>query len=307
MDIRTLPKPILTHFYHWMNIKCWVICNDKKQPCEKRTGKLAKWRTDPQDNIITLTELEELYELDVVNMWGGFGVILGQDNLLCCIDFDHVLDDNGEIINKEVSDFLEDVKTFVEKSSSGKGLHAFFMLDSPKEEFGLRSTFCDGKFYVDRFIKMTGNIYKGYDLPIRTIHDHGYQIIKSNIGEPEVDRKCACEKQYVGDNNTSWEITLSSAGIPMVQSNYAGKVRRGKVVIESWRIECPNRIAHKTDRPGDPSAHLAVLNKYDDGSTSITCSHNSCSPKTHPNLLQKLWDKIKGQKRKSKIVASAWR
>ena len=305
MTDKTLPEAILTHFLPWMDIPCWVICNDKKQPCEKRTGKLAKWRTDPQDNIITLTELETLYELDVVDLWGGFGIILGQDNLLCCIDFDHVLDDKGDIINPEVAAFIDDTKTLVEKSSSGRGLHAFFLLESPHEEYSLRKTFCDGKFYVDRFIKMTGNIYKDNDYPIRTIREHGFNIIKSRIGEPEVKVQTQTTN-YVGDNNETWESILGRANIPIIPSNYNGKVRRGKLVIESWRIECPNRAAHRTDRVGDPSAHLAVLNKYSDGSTSVSCSHNSCSPQSHPNLLQKLWDKIRKGARKNKLLASAW-
>jgi len=305
VTVRTLPNAILTRFSHWENVICWVVCNEKKQPCDKRTGFLAKWRTDPQDNIITLTELETLYELEVVDRWGGFGIILGQDNLLCCIDFDHVLDDNGDIINPEVAAFIEDAKTFVEKSSGGHGLHAFFLLESPHEEYSLRKTFCDGKFYVDRFIKMTGNVYKDYDYPIRTIREHGFNIIKSRIGELEEIRQNSTHT-YTGDNTETWESILSRAGIPIVQSNYSGKVRRGKLVIESWRIECPNRAAHRTDRVGDPSAHLAVLNKYTDGSTSVSCSHNSCSPHSHPNLLQKLWDKIKTNARKNKLLASVW-
>ena len=307
MTTKTLPQSVLNHFSPWMNIKCWVVCNNQKQPCEKRTGKLAKWRTDPQDNIITLTELETLYELDIVERWGGFGIILGQDNLLCCIDFDHILDDNGDITNPEVASFIDDAKTFVEKSSGGHGLHAFFMLESPHEEYSLKKSFSDGKFYVDRFIKMTGNIYKGYDYPVRTIREHGFSIIKTRIGEPEPETKHQnLTNVYAGDNTETWESVLRRAGIPIIPSNYSGKVRRGKMVIESWRIECPNRAAHKTDRPGDLSAHLAVLNKYSDGSTSLSCSHNSCSPHGRPNLLQKLWDKIRTGTRKNKLLASVW-
>jgi hypothetical protein len=303
--VRTLPTAILTHFTPWANVVCWVVCNDKKQPCDKRTGHLAKWRTDPQDNIIPLTELETLYEAGVVDIFGGFGIILGQDNLLCCIDFDHVLDKTGNIINPEVAAFIDDAKTFVEISSGGSGLHAFFLLESPHEEYSLRKSFCDGKFYVDRFIKMTGNIYKDYDYPVRTIREHGFNIIKTKIGEPEAARENH-KTDYNGENTESWESILVRAGIPIIESNYSGKVRRGKLVIESWRIECPNRAAHRTDRPGDPSAHLAVLNKYNDGSTSVSCSHNSCSPHSHPNLLQKLWDKIRTHARKNKLLASVW-
>lgn len=305
MTARTLPTPILNHFSHWANVACWIVCNERKQPCDKRTGNLAKWRTDPKDNIITLAELETLCELEIVDRFGGFGIILGQDNLLCCVDFDHALDNNGRIINPEVESFIEDAKTFVEKSSGGCGLHAFFILESPHEEYSLRKSFCEGKFYVDRFIKMTGSIYNGYDYPVRTIREHGFDIIKSKIGEPEVIPKTA-SSDYTGGNNETWESILNRAGIQISQSNYSGKVRHGKMVVESWRIECPNRAAHKTDRPGDPSAHLAVLNKYTDGSTSVSCSHNSCSPHSHPNLLQKLWDKIKIGARKNKLLASAW-
>jgi hypothetical protein len=316
----SLPQCILDLFAPWADVKCWVVCNENKQPCDKRTGRLAKWRTDPKDNIIDLNELNTLYIYGVVDLWGGFGIILGQDNLLCCIDFDHVLDENGIPINPDVLDFITSLNTFVEKSSSGKGLHAFLYLDSPHEEYGLKKTFCDGKFYVDRFIKMTGNVFMNNNFPVKKIDDSEFEMIKARVGEPAFCNKPIDEDtdgtpfpqhktpiRIVSDINESWETILRDAGIVIIHSNYTGKVRRGKHVVESWRIVCPNKRCHATDRPGDPSAHLAILNKYSDGTTSVSCSHNSCSPDKHPNLLQKLWDSIKSQGRKSKLISSAWR
>jgi hypothetical protein len=299
--MENIPENIITRFAPWADFVSWTMCSEQKIPVEKRTGIFCKWRENPKDDIMKLSELIKWSEHF---WWGGFGVILGEDNLLCCVDLDDCLNTNGEPKNKEIKEFLDVVKSFTEISTSGKALHVFFALNSPKKEFALKDSFCSGKVYVDRFIKLTGNIYEKYDYPIRILNDREFDIIKDKIGEIEYipEQQKPLKMHY--NKTENWKELLENAGIMCFPSQYTGKYRRGKLVLESLKIVCPNINAHTHLRTGDKSANLAVLCRYDDGTTSLSCNHNSCDGKKHPKLLQKLWDLVKKGNKIEKIEKS---
>ena len=295
-----IPDNIINRFAPWADFTSWVMGNEKKLIVQWRNGELCTWRKNPEDNIMTLHRLVDIVSKDI--WWGGFGIILGEDNLLCCIDLDDCLDPTThETFNPEVTEFLKVAKTFVEVSSSGHALHVFFALKNPKIEFGLKPEFCKGKLYVDRFIKLTGIQYKDYDNPIRVLDDKEFSIIKKKIGVAEVViQPLVPSKSYTGRTRQSglmteesWEFILDEVMIPHFPTEYNGHAKNGKIVMESWKILCPNVSAHTHDRTGDASANLAILCKYKDGTSSLKCNHNSCDPITHPNLLKKLWNQIK--------------
>lgn len=289
-----IPDAILSRFAPWGDFKSWVICNAEKQIVQKRNGYLCRWREDPQDNIMTLSECADwCTHVD----WGGFGVILGEDNLLGCLDFDDCLDKSGLMKNPEVDNFLTVARSFTELSTSGKGIHIFFALSKPHVEFALRDDFCKGKFYVDRFIKLTGEQYQNHDYPIRVLTEREILHMQKQIGVDEPQLNKPAQPKLPGSfADKSWSSIFQQENIIHFPSQYTGRYRRGKVVTESWKVVCPNKDKHTTDRPNDPSAHLAILCKYDDGSSSLSCNHNSCAPEGKPNLLQKLWDRIKGDR-----------
>ena len=228
----------------------------------------------------------------------GFGIIVGKDNTLACFDLDDSLTD-GKIISPLVKEFLDILGSFVEISTSGTGLHAFVELEGTHAEFGFDKTkFCGGKFYPARFIKLTGDVFSGYDLPIKTITKRDCEIVQNKIGiAPAVIPVPANRAAYSGKSR-NWSDILSEVGIlHITASQYIGSARQhgiaSRTCIDAWKITCPNVRAHSDHhRHGDFSADAAILSQWDDGTSSCTCNHNSCNPALRPNLLHKLWQQV---------------
>jgi hypothetical protein len=279
---------IINRFQPWESVRCWCVCNDKKVPQDTTRPGPLRW-IEERGKLLTLRELVE-----VTPKYDGYGLIIGErgDNMLRCMDLDHALM-NGIPKNKEIISFIESALTFVEISSSGAGLHLFFEYPTRFEEFGLRSDFCEGKFYPSRFIKLTGNVYQDHDYMIYHLTDRELDNIRSVLSENR--------PQYTPRNPTiscgsyaTWDEILNSAGIIHRPVAYSGKERHGHIALETWKIPCPNRKKHSDHgRPGDFSADAAILIRWNDGSSSLTCNHNACKPETRPNLLRLLWQEIK--------------
>lgn len=292
---------IKSRFAPWQNIPMWVLCNQEKAPI-KPDGSNLQWKENPGDHINTLDTI-----ISRMKSGFGFGLILGLQNSLVCYDFDHALDDKGNIINPAVREFIELVGSFTEISSSGKGLHLFVIAELPDgvvlTEYGFKKSFCDGRCYPARFIKLTGNCLEGYDLPIQTLTKGELDVIERKIGNTTtrpVFKKAREAGQTALSKDTNWDEILSEAGILHTRSQYDGKPRTypdgtTRIALESYRIPCPNRHNHtgveKRNNRFGPDA--AILSKWDDGTSSLTCNHNACDPATRPNLLQMLWDEIR--------------
>lgn len=278
----------------------WVLCNQEKIPV-KPDGSFLQWKENPGDDIGTLDTI-----IGRMKNGFGFGLILGLHNTLVCYDFDHALDEMGNIINPKVREFIELVGSFVEISSSGKGLHLFVIAELPDgvtlQEYGFKKSFCDGKCYPARFIKLTGNCLAEYDLLVQTLTKRELDTIERKIGNnpiPPSFKKVRAPSETTVSKDTNWDEILSEVGILHTRAPYDGKPRTypdgtTRIALESYRIPCPNRHNHtgieKRKNRFGPDA--AILTKWDDGNASVKCNHHSCDPSNHPNLLQMLWDEI---------------
>lgn len=301
-DSMMIPDSIKTRFSHWQNNIAWVLCNQEKAPININGGHL-QWKENPGDGINSLSVIES--RLSKVP-GAGFGIILSKNNNLTCFDFDHALNEKGEIINLQVQELLEILSTFTEISSSGRGLHAFVNAelneDETLAEYGFKKEFCDGKFYPARFIKLTGDCLEGYDLPVQTFGKRQFETIRKRISSDYIAlprQKCKVSSPH-STTDTEWDRVLDEAGIIHIKASYEGKTRTypdgtSRTAIESYRIPCPNRSAHTDEekRKGKFGPDAAILTKWDDGTSSVSCNHNSCDPANRPNLLQKLWDEIR--------------
>ena len=111
------PNVIVNRFAPWSDIECWVLSNKNKQPCTTHPGRyiippqkdyaagdMLRWKEEPQDHISTLSSI--LKARDMLPGY-GFGILLSLNNNLACFDFDHALDENGNIINTDVKTFVE--------------------------------------------------------------------------------------------------------------------------------------------------------------------------------------------------------
>ena len=292
---------IKTQFAPWQNIPMWTLCNQEKQPV-KPDGSLLQWKQNPGDNINTLDTI-----IGRMKSGFGFGLIVGLHNSLVCYDFDNALDEKGNIINPKVREFIELVGSFTEISSGGKGLHLFVIAELPDgvtlQEYGFKKSFCDGKCYPSRFIKNTGICLAEYDLPVKTLTKGELDTIERKIGNTQIPpsfKKVKAPSETTVSYNASWDEILSEVGILHTRSQYHGKPRTypdgtTRIALESYRIPCPNRHNHtgaeKRKKQFGPDA--AILTRWDDGTSSVTCNHNACDPGNHPNLLQMLWNEIK--------------
>jgi hypothetical protein len=292
-----IPPTIKDRFAPWNDCLCWCLCNEQKQPINRHTGNLLAWKLHPGDHVNTLDTISG-YLKDLPRC--GFGIIVGRDNTLACFDLDDSLNPDGKIINPLVKEFLDILGSFVEVSSSGSGLHAFVELEGTSyAEFGFdKAKFCGGKFYPSRFIKLTGNVYEGYDLPIKIINKRDCEIVEEKIGiTPPIIPAPVNRTAYTGKSR-NWDDILSESGILHISApQYIGKSRlhgmTSRTCIASWKIQCPNKAAHSDHhRHGDFSADAAILSQWSDGTSSCSCNHNSCSPALHPNLLHKLWQQV---------------
>ncbi len=321
---------IINRFSPWADIECWVLSNKNKQPCTIHSGRytsepakdyaigdMLRWKEEPQDHINTLSSILKTMEM----LPGyGFGVLLNEHNHLACFDFDHALDENGQIINQDVQQFIEVIGSFTEISSSGKGLHVFICIDAPETEiiteYGFKKSYGEGKFYPSRFIKMTGNCPEGFDLPVQVLNILELNTIRRRMSNESIAplfRKATTPSQCESVD-IKWDEILTEVGIIHTSSQYAGKSRNYpdgtcKVALESYRIPCPNRFVHTNfaKRTSQFGPDAAILTRWDDKTSSCTCNHNNCSPDQHPNLLQKLWDEIRTLREKdAKSVLSKY-
>jgi len=292
-----IPDSIRHWFAPWADIHCWVLCNQDKIPVNRHTGNPLPWKIHPGNHVNTLDAIAE-YQKKNRKSGYGFGIILGRENSLGCFDFDHALGPDVVPINPAVSEVLDVMSTFAEISVSGTGLHAFVNLDEHFPEYGFKKEFCDGKFYPERFIKLTGDIFPGYDLPVKSLTRRDCEIIRNKIGVEPVNIPIPANRAAYTGKSRNWSDILTEVGIMHISApQYVGHNRQhglsSRVCISAWKIQCPNVSAHSDHhRRGDFSADAAILSQWNDGSSSCTCNHNSCNPAMRPNLLHKLWQQV---------------
>lgn len=284
-----IPPCIEEKFKGILNTRCWCVCNADKIPIRAGTNDLLQWGQHPE-HLLTFHELRGF-----ADQYPGFGIICGEmgSNMLRFVDLDECLNDQGAIINPTVKEFLDAFKTWVEKSVRGKGLHALFEYPKPFDEFGINKNICGGKVYSSRFLRLTGDTFGEYDYLIQFVSDREFEGIK-RIGEQRIQPADPTVRRTFTGEREAWGIVLADEGIPCLPAGYDGRERHGKIIIESWKIPCPNRAKHSDHgRYNDFSADAAILCRYNDGSSSLTCNHNACDPGTRPNLLRLLWTEIR--------------
>jgi hypothetical protein len=119
----------------------------------------------------------------------GIGIVFSKDTPILGIDFDHIFELPS--LPEEVVDFIKHANTYIEKSPSGNGLHAYFLLDDQHPLTGGNKINHEGYSYeaytAGRFFTVTGDTY--FDLPIRKIGKVELMGILSLLGYPWKNNK----------------------------------------------------------------------------------------------------------------------
>ena len=92
----------------------------------------------------------------------GLSLVLTPEMGYSCIDLDHVIDENGKMSEAAwtITELSKD--TYIEKSSSGKGLHIFFKGNKKLDGYRNRNDEKGIEVYDDKkFISMTGENFNG--------------------------------------------------------------------------------------------------------------------------------------------------
>jgi hypothetical protein len=138
--------------------KRFVLFNRNKAP--KTIYNNGAKANDPN----TWNSFDECYKAWVSNpdKFMGIGIELGEleeGKVLAGIDLDHIIDDDGNIIDPSFEILIEKIGSYTEISPSGKGIHILFFLNEIMDS--VKSNIEHFEFYSQgRYFTMTGNIYK---------------------------------------------------------------------------------------------------------------------------------------------------
>ena len=121
--------------------------------------------------------------------------------ILIGIDLDKCLDENGDVINEKILAILQILKSYIEISPSGRGLHIiikctthpYYYRDLPtekypngKEHFGKKNPHTNVEIYSqDRFFTMTGNKWKWSTDDIKEYSKEVIRLVLDPILLPE--------------------------------------------------------------------------------------------------------------------------
>lgn len=137
------------------DMRCWLICNAEKSPCERRGNPLAGW----QKKGATYENAVQFVNGDSVRF---AGVRMNAAPSLLALDLDDCLNDAGGVIDPIALALLFIWRTYTEVTPSGRGLRAYALLDGAHEAVSVkRERGFNRELYFNtaRFVIVTGNAY----------------------------------------------------------------------------------------------------------------------------------------------------
>ncbi|MGC8585799.1 MAG: hypothetical protein ACP5L4_06800, partial [Thermoplasmata archaeon] len=141
----------------------------------------------------TWNTIDECYKawLNNPNKFLGIGFELGEleeNKVLAGIDIDHIIDDNGNIIDPSFEILIEKIDSYTEISPSGKGIHILFYLNKIMDS--IKNNIEHFEFYSQgRYFTLTGNIYKDHkELKQLTTEDLDF-ILQNTIFIPDLNEE----------------------------------------------------------------------------------------------------------------------
>jgi hypothetical protein len=136
----------------WVNWRYALVKGKYTKPPCQPDGSLAD-STDPA----TWSPFEFVQTAYETNQFDGVGIVLNRDGLVG-FDFDHVLDENGQIIDPEIAEMIARLDSYTETSPSGAGLRVFVLGALPPGGRKARNVEC---YDTSRFLTVTGRRFPG--------------------------------------------------------------------------------------------------------------------------------------------------
>ena len=114
---------------------------------------------------LTLAEVAAEFNPDIHS---GIGFSFRDDDLFVGIDYDHVVNDKGEITDPAIAAEVGELNTYTELSQSGTGLHCICKVNNwPDIPKGTKKA-AGELYYSGRYFAITGNVWKNHT-EIRTV------------------------------------------------------------------------------------------------------------------------------------------
>jgi hypothetical protein len=138
-------------------LPCWLICNSAKAPCDRTGHALERWQTKGATFDVAARF--------VGGPVRGLGIRVDAAPGLLALDFDHVLNGAGGVIDSLSLSVLFERPSFCEVTWSGVGLRAYYLVDGPHDKVALclhhgREPFGHEVYFAaPKFVIVTGSAY----------------------------------------------------------------------------------------------------------------------------------------------------
>lgn len=167
-----------------------------RKSTDATTGKTKKLPVDEKGNFVNPTQGHSSFEvvtntldsaLENKNKSQISGIGFSIVPPFVAIDFDHVLDEDENIIDPEIEAIVCELNSYTEVSPSGTGLHVFVMTDAADLKSGRSDV---GEIYFNnRFMTVTGNIWQGcMNTHINHIDAASMRSFRDRIVPPKVEK-----------------------------------------------------------------------------------------------------------------------
>jgi hypothetical protein len=157
----------------------------------------------------------------------GIGFYLRPEDNITCIDFDNVLDDDGNLFPKyeRIQEHIEALGSYTERSQSKRGLHVFVIGKPPGSSTRkATSAFPTEIYHHSRYIAVTGDVWQGFS-SLREAQE-AINDLYNEVFQPEPELVKTDNTMYHVSAGRSDEkilqILSNAANAPKFQALYSG-------------------------------------------------------------------------------------
>jgi len=156
----------------------WGYWKKGKIPCDTDGANMDHRRFG-----LTLEKAEVEYNPAV---HAGVGFSFREEDPFVGIDYDHVVDENGDITDPDIVAEIQDLNSYTEVSQSGTGLHVICQVKKWPADLRHGTKKKSGElYYSGRYFALTGNVWKGSPTEIRTVEPEFIRRIYDRLNPSE--------------------------------------------------------------------------------------------------------------------------
>ncbi|MCK4270360.1 MAG: DUF3987 domain-containing protein [Methanogenium sp.] len=226
----------LKEYNQWL---LWRLENKRKIPLSVAGRKTDPTRADMPFELVARVSQN--------SMFSGIGFSFQKHDPFVAIDYDHILDESGNIEDPEIEDEIQHLNSYTEISPSGTGLHVIVKGNRQDGwKTGARKG-CRELYFSGRYFTITGELYRESPTVIREIEEDLltkiYKKVTSNTSSSVGELKTT-PPPSIQDNEIISRLQTSD----VTKSLFAGDTTGYKSHSEADQALC-NHIAFYTREP----------------------------------------------------------